>query len=341
MHKLQRIIKDVNKTHKGLGQMVGMEILTAKARKTLLKVAPAGCGKSAVSDAVSMMLYGENKKFTSITLAGLMRLKESFSGYSGHIIIDDLGAEKSMWSRISTITVLANLVHTHFVHKVTHSGEVKIEDFQGSVSLNIQPVILNSLVQSDEWISVVRDKVMRYYHLNRPINPTVKAPYVEVVKTTPIENVKMAEYRGKLWYDLVAITLNQWSYARVLEHVPDLLKACAVIDGRTKVKITDYRILIKILQPMQLEPYLVDTYGFESGRVFNNNLYCILVELATFGNPTVQQICYDYKVSRSTADRLIERESKWCFIKGGKNRRLMPTDKTKELLEIAGVDTKW
>lgn len=42
MHKLRKIVKEVNKTHSGLGPMVGMEILTAKANKTLLKIAPAG-----------------------------------------------------------------------------------------------------------------------------------------------------------------------------------------------------------------------------------------------------------------------------------------------------------
>jgi len=321
--------------------MVGMEILAAKAKKTLLKVAPAGTGKSAVSDAVSVMLFGENMKYTSLTLAGLVRLKDKLKEYKGHIIIDDLGAEKSQWSRVSTITTLANLVHTHYVHKVTQTSEILIEDFFGSVSLNIQPVILNTLVQTDDWIAVVRDKVMRYYHLHRPVEPKKDAPHIDMEKTAPIEEVTMSKHRGQLWYELVAIGLNQWSYARVNEHVPDLLKACATIDGRKRVKASDYRMLIRMLLPMQLEPYLVETYGFESGRVFNNNLYCILVELASFGEPTLQQICYDYKVSLTTARRLIEREADYCFIKIGKPSRLAPTDKTKELLDLAGVGKKW
>jgi len=321
--------------------MVAMEILSAKAKKTLLKVSPAGCGKSVASDTVSNILSGRNKKFTSITLAGLMRLKDEFTSYDGHVIIDDLGAEKSQWSRVSTITTLANLVHTHFVHKITQGYEIKLTDFRGSVSLNIQPVLLNTLIQTDDWIAVVRDKVLRYYHLNRPREPKSYPPYVKVDWGIDLDRVQMSKYKGKLWYQLVAITLTQWSYARVLEHVPDLLKAAASLDGRDKVNVTDYKLLIAMLQPMQLEPYLVESYGFESGRVFNNNLYCVLVELISFGNPSVEQICFDYKIARSTADRLIESESQWCFWKTNGTRRLYPTERALEMLDLAGANIKW
>lgn len=341
MHRLREIVKGINKTHKGLGPMVGMEILTAKAKKTLLKIAPAGCGKSATSDAISAMLFGRNKKYTSITLAGLIRLRDEFTEYDGHVIIDDLGAEKSQWSRTSTITCLANLVHTHYVHKVTHGYEINLTDFSGSVSLNIQPVLLHTLVQTDDWIAVIRDKVLRYYHLNRPILPKKEPPHITVDWGPLLHEVKMSTYKGKLWYQLVSITLNQWSYARVIEHVPDLLKACAALDGRNHVNVTDYYVLIKLLQPMQLEPYLVETFGFETGRVFNNNLYCILVELASFGQPSIEQICLDYKVSRSTAERLIAREAEWCWVKSNSPRRVLPTERTEELLDIAGVKQKW
>jgi len=341
MHKLRQLIRDINRTHKGLGLMIAMEILTAKAKKTLLKISPAGCGKSVASDAVSSILAGRNKKYTSLTLAGLQRLKDEFTSYDGHVIVDDLGAEKSTWSRTSTVTVLANLVYVHWVHKITQGYEINLTDFRGSVSLNIQPVLLNTLVQTDDWVAVVRDKVIRYYHLNRPSMPKNYPPRVRIDWGLGLDAIKMSKYRGKLWYQLVAITLCQWSYARVIEHLPDLLKACAALDGREEVNVTDYHLLIAMLQPMQLEPYLVESYGFESGRVFNNNLYCILVELTSFGHPSVEQICYDYKVSRTTADRLIESEKQYCFWKTNGTRRLYPTDRTKELLDLAGVDKKW
>jgi len=45
LHKLHQLIKQVNKTHKNLGQLLAINILAAKAKKAILNVAPAGCGK--------------------------------------------------------------------------------------------------------------------------------------------------------------------------------------------------------------------------------------------------------------------------------------------------------
>lgn len=341
MHKLRQIIRKINQTHKGLGAMIAMNLLTAKAKKVVLNVAPSGCGKSGSTDTVAITLKGDCKKFTSMTLAGLVRLKDEFNYYDGHVVIDDLGGEKSLWSRLSTVTVLANLVYTHFVRKLTHSGEIRIEDFTGSVSLNIQPVMMHSLVQTDEWIAVIRDKVIRYYHLFRPLEPKDYLPEIDVEWGKPLHYIAMPKYRGKLWYTLITLGLSQWSYARVNEHIKDLLKACAALDGRDRVNVTDYNLLIKLLQPLQLERYIVETYGFEAGRVFDNNLYCILVELASFGHPTIQQICVDYKVSARTAERLIKTVSTWCWIKSNSPKWVLPTDRAKEILNLCGANQKW
>ena len=324
-----------------MGPLVAMNVLAAKAKKAILNVAPAGTGKSASCSLVGNMLKERSKSYTSLTLAGLNRLNAEFSQYDGHIIVDDLGADRSLWSRVSTITVLANLVYSHFVHKVTNEYELKLEDFNGSVSLNIQPVLLNSLIQSDEWVAVVRDKVMRYYHLTRPTKPRRQLPDINVDWGVSLHEVTMSGYRGKLWYQLVAIGLTQWSYARTEEHLPDLLKAAASLDGRTKVTVQDYNLLIKLLQPLQLERYVVETYGFEQGRTFDNNLYCILVELASFKEPTIRTICEDYKVSPTTAGRLIASVPEWCWIKSDGINKLMPTERAKEIMDLCGVNQKW
>ncbi len=341
IHTLRKLVKKVDRTHKGLGAMTTTNILVAKAKKTILNVAPAGTGKSVACDSVGDLLKERSKSFTSLTLAGMHRMSGQFNQYDGHVIIDDLGAEKSMWSRISTITVLSNLVYTHYVHKVTHSYTIEIRDFNGSVSMNIQPVLLNSLVQSDEWVAVVRDKVLRYYHLFRPRKPVRERPNIDVEWGAPLHEVTMAKRKGKLWYHLISIGLTQWSYARVLEHIPDLLRSCAALDGRTKVDASDYRVLIKLLQPMQLERYIIKTYGFETGRVFDNNLYCILVEIASFKKPTVLTVAEDYKVNPRTAVRLCGTVPEWCFVTSDKPKRVLPTERTKEILDLCGANQRW
>lgn len=363
IHALRELIKKVNRTHKGLGALVAINLLAAKAKICLLNVSPSGCGKSILSmwailslsrrhylytpiksqatDTIHAILVGDTYKYTSLTLAGLRHIMKKLTQFAGHLIIDDLGGEKSLWSRISTITVLANLVYGHYVDKITHSGRITIENFEGSAALNIQPIMMNSLVASDEWIAVVRDKVLRYYHLIRPLNPKKAMPDVQAIWGIPIRKVSMPRYLGKLYQQLIVVGLCQWSYGRCLEHIPSLLRACAAIDERTKVGRIDYTLLYKLLKPMQLERYILTTYGFETGRVFQNNTYCILVELASHGEPAIGTICEDYKVSPTTVDRLVEQSKEWAWIKKNSPRRLMPTPQAQDILNLCGIGQKW
>ena len=56
MHKIQQLIKQINKTHKHLGELIAMNIIAAKAKKTILNVAPAGCGKSTATDTTYFLM---------------------------------------------------------------------------------------------------------------------------------------------------------------------------------------------------------------------------------------------------------------------------------------------
>jgi len=341
MHQIKQLIYEIEKTHKGLGRLIAMNILTAKAKKTILNVAPAGCGKSTATDTVAYLLKDKARKYSSLTLAGLKHLRDELTECNAHIIIDDLGQEKSLWSRISTITVLANLTYTHYVRKITQSYEIEITNFYGSASLNIQPVLMNALVQEQDWIAVVRDKVLRYYHLIRPVKPKRYIQPPSFNWGLPTEAVKPPKHKGKLWYQLIAIGLTQWSYARCLEHIPDYLKALAALDNRTEVTTEDYRLLIKLLQPMQLERYILRSFGLEEGRVFDNNVYCLLVEIASHGNPTVETICEDYKVSPATVLRVAKTAQEWVWVKKNSPTRICPTEQTKQILELCGYKRKW
>lgn len=341
MHSVRKLIHNVDQTHKGLGAMIAMNLVCAKAKMCILNVAPAGCGKSVSTDTVTSVLQGIAQKYTSLTLAGLKNLSDELNGFSGHITIDDLGGEKSEWSRVSTVTVLANLVHTHFVKKITQGYVLQIENFYGSASLNIQPVLMQSIVSDSDWIAVIRDKVLRYYHLIRPAKPKQYLKNPEADFTIPLQEVLLPKYKGKLWYQLVAIALTQWSYSRIIEHLPKLLKACAALDGRTHVTQDDYHLLNKLMKPMQLERYILQSYSFETGRSFDNNTYCILVELASHGTPSIETICEDYKISPETVTRLVQAAPDWCWIKQNSPRKVCPTETTEKILRLSGVNQKW
>jgi len=341
LHAIQKLIREINKTHKGLGAMIAMNIIAAKAKQCIINVSPAGCGKSTATDAVTNLLKERAQKYTSLTLAGLKHIADQMTQYNGHVIIDDLGSEKSEWSRVSTVTVLATLVHTHNVTKITQAGVLEIENFYGSASLNIQPVLMDSIIGDSDWIAVIRDKSLRYYHMIRPKNPQPLLMNPNFSWGTPIQEVAPPKMNSKSWYQLVAEGLTQWSYGRVKEHLPKLLQATASLDNRTTVQNEDYKILYKLMKPMQLERYLVSTYEFESGRIFEKNLNCILVELASHGAPSIETICEDYKCSPSTTIRIAQSLPEWCWIEAGSPKRLRPTEYTQNIMKIVGVNEKW
>lgn len=341
MHALVELIRTVNKTHRGLGEMVAMNLVAAKSKRCILNVAAAGTGKSTATDTIGMLLKDRSLKFTSLTLAGLCKLKDTMSGYDGHVIMDDLGAEKSLWSRTATVSTMAHLVMQHSVIKITQTATVEITDFNGSAALNIQPVMMNSLVQDDDWIAVVRDKVLRHYHLIRPIKPVRGLPDVKFDWGEQLNRVAEPKKTGQLWYQLIAEGLAQWSYGRCIYHIPEMLKGVAALDGRNKCKKIDYVVLAKLMQPMQLERFLLESFGFETGRNFNNNVYCILIELASWGEPTIDTIAEDYKVHPKTVLQLAATAGEWCMVSPDEPKRLLPTEQTKRIFERIGVNQKW
>jgi len=250
-------------------------------------------------------------------------------------------ASQSEWSRVSTVTVLANLVYGHYVKKITQGCILEITNFYGSAALNIQPVMMASLVCDNDWIAVIRSKVLRYYHLIRPTKPIQSLPNPKVHWDTAIQEVAEPKHKGFLWTQLIAIGLTQWGYARAIEHIAMMLRACAALDNRVAVRNEDYRLLIKLLLPMQLERYLIESYGFESGRTFNNGLYCFFVELASHGEPSVETIATDYHISPSTVLRLAQEAAPWVWLKANSPKKICPTDQTKEIFKTCGVNQKW
>lgn len=341
MHPIVKLIREVNKTHKGLGEMVAMNLIAAKSKRCILNIAAAGTGKSTATNTSAYLLKDRATRYTSLTMAGLVRLKDEFTGFTGHIIIDDLGAEKSLWTRSSTVSAIAHLVMEHHVKRITQTQVIEITDFNGSASLNIQPVMMGSIVQDDDWIAVIRDKVIRQYHLIRPTAPCKGFPTVKFDWGINIQSVAEPNRKCQEWYQLVAIALSQWSYGRCLIHIPELLKAIAAIDNRKKCKKDDYIVLAKLMKPMQLERFILESFGFESGRNFSNNIYCLLIELASWGEPTIDTIAEDYKVHPRTVLQLAATASDWCFISPDEPKRLIPTEQTKKIFERIGVNQQW
>lgn len=335
-HVLWKLQNSIESTHAGLGRLLSFNVMAAIAKKCVLNVAVAGIGKSTVTWALKEAWNEQVKVFDSITRSGLKFISTEIANFDGVIIIDDLGKVDTSYSRMATITTMAELVYSHFVRKLTFGMDIDISDFFGSAHMNIQPVLLGEVAARPEWEAVIRDKTMRYYHFVRPTAPIKSIPKIKVKLKKNVQKVKDKTEHNDLYHDLIRIGLMQWSYARVKEHIHDMLKATAKIDRRNLVTETDKQVLFSLLQPLLIERFLMRKMGFETGISFDDNLACLLTEFCSFQPLTLAQICNDFKITPSLAKNILVSMKKFCVIEKHSEPVIVPTEFAKELLEQMG-----
>ena len=336
MHQLYSVIRDVEKTHSGLGNALAFSIICTKARMCLLNVAPSGTGKSVITNTLKKS-YPDCVKLDSVTRSGLRDFKEQFTNFWGLVVIDDMAKVDSLYSRKHTITSFAELCYSHDISKHTFTCTIVIDGFFGSAVINIQPVILAELVADSEWEAVTQDKTVRYYHLYRPKAPVPFLPDVNVDWGISLDLVHKPRHDFKLYDKLGDIASIQWSDARVMEHLDVLLKATAALDRRQEVRAEDFQILHRLMKPMIIERSIFHKVGFESGRYLETNLLAVLVEFASWKDINLERIARDYKISPTTAYRLLTEIKDWFEPSEPMSKRLVPKPGLRKVLKEAGV----
>lgn len=299
-------------------------------------VAPAGTGKSRATQAIGVA-YPDKMVFDSITRSGLAVMQEDMTGFGGLVVIDDMGKIDTVYSRMATLTTFAELCYSHFVSKHTVSSHIEITNFEGSAVLNAQPPILGSVIASAEWEAVLMDKTIRYYHLYRPTKPTSEPPAYNVPQNIKPDDVKLTGVGGRAWGNLWKMAVCQWSDARALEHLQDLLRATAAWDNRDEVGRGDYRLLSELMRPLTIETYLITKYGLETDRIMELNLLALLVELASWKRLTIRRVCQDYKVAPGTVVRVLKELPDYFSIGEHSPEIIQISPKIGEILRQAGV----
>jgi len=337
MHQLYSLIEEIEKTHSSLGNAMAFAVVCVKAKKCLLIVSPAGCGKSAISDTVYAN-HPDSFRLDSVTRSGLKDFKDVFSSFHGLVVMDDLGKVDSLYNRKHTISTFAELCYSHCISKDTFTVTIEISDFFGSSILNIQPPILAEVYEYPEWESVIQDKTIRYYHLYRPTKPNENKPSISIDWGIDMDLVRKPRHDYKLYSKLEAIASIQWSDARVIEHLNALLRASAALDRRQDVKNDDLQLLYKLMKPMTIERHIMTKFGFETGRYMNTNLAATLVEFASWKNISIDRIARDYKISPATTYRLLSEIKEWFRADPVMAKKLIPKPELKKILKEAGVE---
>lgn len=333
MHRLEAIEAEVNDTHSGLGRFLTFNLLCAYANQCVLNVAVAGIGKSTCTWTLKE-IFGDNAIILdSITRSGFKYIADELTGFSGVVIVDDLGKVDTQYSRMATVSSFAELVYSHFIKKMTYTIEIDISDFKGAALMNIQPVLMELLTNRPEWEAVIRDKTIRYYHLQRPLNPRKHHPRLIVPDRVPLDSINYEMEPSPSYFELLQIGLTQWSYARTVEHIEDLLRGAAMLDSRDHVTHEDMVIVRHLLGPMILERWLFKKFAFESHIHFDDDAMCIMTELASFNPLSVEQVCTDFKVTSQTCYSLLKNVEEWAIVN---KASVEPTELTCEILQSIG-----
>jgi len=302
----------------------------------LLVIAPAGTGKSRVSRDVGSVNPAGKLFIDRVTVANLKRYKTDLEYFSGSVIVDDIAGMITEYSRVATAVLFAKLTYEHVVDMGISNERIKIKGFDGSTTTNIQPTIFQQLCGKPEWEAHLRDKTIRWYHLLRPLKPNKKNINLEVEWGADRTTIKWHNNKTKL-NALYRIGVTQWSPARVVEHIPDLVKATASLDGRSEVNENDYKLLLWLMKPLNIERYVLTKEAFESHPYFDRSVLYALTELATYGNKlTLDHIQRNYGVSERNAYRLIQSVKPYIIPRQQTGDFLRPTKRALEILREGG-----
>ena len=308
MSYVKDLITGVNYTHPSLGNLVAVLQIAVKARKLVLVISPSGCGKSTAMSLIGKSLP-EAIMPDRLSIAGLCVMAEKLCSFRSVVVVDDIATTQTDYARKTTITTLAALVYTHRIQSIMAGIEYTIEDFYGSALIGMQPILLKNIMLLEEWDASIQDKTLRYYHLHRPIKPTLSLPVVQLEKGLEIESINNFEpdIKNDNWLKLINLGDSQWSRARTKEHMRDMLKGIAALENRKDVIDNDYALLSELLKPMAIENMVVAKQQLEGERYLDNNLLALLAEYYTYGESfPLAQIALDYKLSLSQCYRIMQ-----------------------------------
>lgn len=335
-HAIYQLRASVDYTHPGLGALAAISAVAAKARQCLLVIGPPGTGKSAVSHWLGEELP-EAYVRGDITMAALRKFNDELSNSEAAIIIDDLGECNSEWNRAQTCIAISALCYGHDMVKDTHQTKVEILNFYGSGWIGLQPSVMAEVVKHPSFHSNLRDKSLRYYHLQRPLDPNYSPIPAKIDWGVPLNDVVPIAEHPAAWEPLMEVGRIEWSYARAREHLERALRALAALDNRYSVQDADYYILSELTHTMTIERHVVEKQGFDSQATLHQNLLCLLAEFATYPVVTYDIIGSDYGIRPRKVQSILEDMHEWYYKVGENPVQLRMSELLRAVLEEAGI----
>jgi len=302
---LSQLVSQVDKTHPGLGKLVAAEAIAIKAKLAFMVIAPTGCGKSIALKAL-LPHFSPSIQLDTASMAALGAKAHELTGFSGLLYADDVARGKTLYARVSTVTTLADLCYSHSITRLMKGSTFSITDFQGSVVINIQPILFKRVVFDAEWEASARDKCLRFYHPYYPTKPNPQPIELAFPNSLPIDKVATPSAELLREPELRRLAELQWGVGRQIEHSLSLIKAVAALEGHEKPTKHHVRLLADILKPCLLEELLVRKEVWEGAFIFNSPLCYLVMAFFSYGSFTLAELCRHHAFSEATARKLLE-----------------------------------
>jgi hypothetical protein len=319
------------------------ELLVDASNSSALIVSSSGTGKSAVMKMIGENIHRDRMMLDSVTVSGLKHLAKQLQSGNYSILVDDISKGGTEYSQVATVTALGELVYSGFAAKYNAVLNLNIEGFRGSAIMNAQPLMLKRILRADEFETDIRDKVFRFYHTRQPVKVVLTPPKDPINYNYEFQkiNVPSGMYASKIWREAIKLFQVEFHKARAEEHLTALIRASALINGRTSVEQADIWLANAICGCFHIETELFTKKDLEGERLLDVNIIPLLSYLVTWGEVPLEQIMMESQVRRSRLYEILQMNKTWVRIvksglKNSKQQLVIPSPACKQLLRDIG-----
>lgn len=331
------LYREVQAAMPNLEKIYVFNAVAAVAHLFSLNVGLPSSGKSTMLSHFNKVLFKDSSvPLFSLTIFGLKHIAGDLNGQEKILLIDDIGAINTMYSRVATLSTVAYLVNDHNISELNAFTNFNISGFKGSAIANVQPHIFSSITKDDNYVANVKDKSLRFYHFYMPRRQDddsfrtldfVKSnldPYFKIfdkydVKYKDVDKLIRLVDKLSLFY----------SRSRSLNYVKAMSKAMAMINMTHEVDESYYGTLDLMFSNFYIESRLVQRRTLDGTYIFNDDDFSLLTYYMNYDDLSFDAIIDYFDISMATMYNTVKRS----LLFTEKEKTLVPLEITKKIAE--------